>query len=230
MKRLLDCDDPDDEVVRLLIRAGAQHQPSPRSKLRMIAALGLGSAVGLSASKVLAWLGTSSGKLALAVTVAGTAAGGAYVLTSASPAPEASEAVAPRSVDAAVAPRVAHETGLPEPPARASSHEPSASEPSASEPSADALRERPAPSRQARARQRPQPADRAPTPTQPAPPPEPVDLEASLTEETHWVDRLRVAAEAGDRPSFERLARDYGERFPEGQLHPEVNRLRTSLR
>jgi hypothetical protein len=89
MKRLVDRNDPDDEVVRLLIRSGADHHPAPGSKMRLMAALGVGSAVGLSASKVLAWLGTSSGKAALAMSVVGAAAGGAYVMASSPATPSA---------------------------------------------------------------------------------------------------------------------------------------------
>jgi hypothetical protein len=54
--------------------------------------------------------------------------------------------------------------------------------------------------------------------------------EASLSEETRWVDRLRLASENQDRPGFERLLEQYTERFPRGQLYPEVERLRTLLR
>jgi hypothetical protein len=54
--------------------------------------------------------------------------------------------------------------------------------------------------------------------------------EATLTDETAWVDRLRMAAESHDRRTFERLLEQYTERFPEGQLRPEVDRLRTSFR
>ena len=230
MKRLVDLDDPDDEVVRLLIRAGASHQPSPGGKMRLIAALGVGSAVGLSASKVLAWLGTSSGKVALAVTVAGTAAGGAYVLTGAAPdasSPPAPPSVAaPAIVSAATAPSVLPEVAplpldTPEPALDAVSAP--AVEAGEAVERATARSGRRAPPRSARA------TPRAPL-AEPAPPPETLERRASLSDETAWVDRLRMAAEAGDRPGFERLASEYDERFPEGQLHPEVNRLRSSLR
>jgi hypothetical protein len=228
MKRLVDQDDPDDEVVRLLIRAGANHQPAPGSKLRLMAALGVGSAVGLSASEVLAWLGTSSGKVALTLTVVGAAAGGAYVMAS-SPEPLARVSMPAMSVPAApaaaspdaapvAAPSVAEPERAvrPEPPAAAAS-------PSAPEPRLERQPARRTPARAAPPRAR-----------LPAPEPTPAasdeaTREASLSEETLWVDRLRVAAERRDRPAFERLLEQYVERFPEGQLRPEVNRLELSL-
>ena len=45
-----------------------------------------------------------------------------------------------------------------------------------------------------------------------------IEAGARLTEETTWVDRLRVAAESHDRAAFERLRREHSERFPDGQL------------
>jgi hypothetical protein len=220
MKRLVDLNDPDDDVVRLLIRAGANHQPAPGGKMRLMASLGVASAVGLSASKVLAWLGTSSGKVALAVTVVGIAAGGAYVMAGSPPAPS----VAAPSAAAPAAPSAL-------PPfeqATARAAEPPIIEPSSLEPNA--------PARTLAQPHEQRTAPRA-APSRRSPPPEPAPVaseaqarRASLSDETTWVDRLRVAAESQDRPAFERLLEQYGERFPEGQLHPEVNRLRTSLR
>jgi hypothetical protein len=238
MKRLVDQDDPDDEVVRLLIRAGANHQPAPGSKLRLMAALGVGSAVGLSASEVLAWLGTSSGKVALTLTVVGAAAGGAYVMAS-SPEPLARVSVPAMSVPAMSVPAMS----VPAAPAAASPDAAPVAAPSVAEPERAVQPEPPAAAASPGApepRLERQPARR--TPARAAPPrarvpaPEPTPAasdeaarEASLSEETLWVDRLRVAAEGHDRPAFERLLEQYVERFPEGQLRPEVNRLELSL-
>jgi len=225
MKRLVDLNDPDDEVVRLLIRAGANHQPEPGSKMRLMASLGVSSAVGLSASKVLAWLGTSSGKVALAVTVVGTAAGGAYVMAGSPAAPSvaAPSAAAPPTAAAPAAPGA--------PPfeqATARAAEPQIIEPSSLEPSAP--RGTLAQPHEPRTAPRGAPSRRSPPPPEPAPAAsEEQARRASLSDETIWVDRLRVAAESQDRPAFERLLEQYTERFPGGQLHPEVNRLRTSL-
>lgn len=222
MKRLVDRNDPDDEIVRLLIRAGANHRPAPGAKMRLMAALGVGSAVGLSASKVLAWLGTSSGKVALAVSVVGTAAGGAYVVAASSAAPvEAARAAA--TVERPTARRFEPppaEPALAKPPLAEPTLEPSSVEPGV-------------PTR----RHEQQTAVRAAASRQNLPPAKPASVaseararKASLSDETTWVDQLRVAAESQDRPAFERLLEQYTERFPEGQLHPEVNRLRASLR
>lgn len=224
MKRLVDLNDPDDEVVRLLIRAGANHQPAPGGKMRLMASLGVGSAVGLSASKVLAWLGTSSGKVALAVTVVGSAAGGAYVMASSPTAPSVAAPVT-------AAPAASSLPPLEQATARAAEPqilEPFSLEPSSPEPSTP-RGTLPQP-REPRTAPHAAPSRRSPPP-EPAPPASEAQAHrASLSDETTWVDRLRVAAESQDRPAFERLLVQYGERFPEGQLHPEVNRLRTSLR
>jgi hypothetical protein len=221
MKRLVDRNDPDDEIVRLLIRAGANHRPAPGAKMRLMAALGVGSAVGLSASKVLAWLGTSSGKVALAVSVVGTAAGGAYMVAASSAAPiEAARAAA--TVERATARRF--EPAPAEPPLAEPILEPSSVEPGV-------------PGRAPTQRHEQQTAVRAAASRQNPPPAKPASVaseararKASLSDETTWVDQLRVVAESQDRPAFERLLEQYTEHFPEGQLRPEVNRLRTSLR
>lgn len=222
MKRLVDLNDPDDEVVRLLIRAGSNHHPAPGSKMRLMAALGVGSAVGLSASKVLAWLGTSSGKVALAVAVVTAAAGGAYVTAGSSAAPMAATPSAPPPPESAPT-RVADA--------------PAAATPELEPPHLEPITVEPRPNAPHRAlaqrRERPTPARASPSRRSP-PQPEPTSSEAparvSLSDETIWVDRLRVAAESQDRPAFERLLEQYTARFPEGQLHPEVNRLEASLR
>jgi hypothetical protein len=221
MKRLVDRNDPEDEVVRLLIRSGANHQPAPGSKMRLMAALGVGSAVGLSASKVLAWLGTSGGKVALAVSVVGTAAGGAYVM--------AGSPVTP--IAAAPAAATFEQPMFEQPMARAA--EPPAAEPILEAPSSErsAPRRTPAQPHEQRTAGRAAPSRRSLPPAQPASvASEARAHRARLSDETIWVDQLRVAAESQDRPAFERLLEQYAERFPEGQLHPEVNRLRTSLR
>jgi hypothetical protein len=215
MKRLVDRNDPDDEVVRLLIRSGADHHPAPGSKMRLMAALGVGSAVGLSASKVLAWLGTSSGKAALAVSVVGAAAGGAYVMAS-SPVTPSAAAPAAATFEQATA-RTA------EPPAAEPILEPSRSEPSAP-------RRMPAQPHEQPTAERAAPSRRSLPPTKPASAEsEARSGRARLSDETTWVDQLRVAAESQDRPAFERLLEQYAKRFPEGQLRPEVDRLETSL-
>lgn len=265
MKRLLDEDDPNDEIVRLLIRAGAEHQPPRSGKMRLVAALGLGSAIGLSASEALAWIGTSSGKVALAVAVVGVAAGGTF-LAAAPRAPSAAFApdvvlaarapaeLAPlvrparpalaaspealASSDALVSPEApAASPGASAPPLRVSvADEPATGdEPSqTSEPPRAGERAAKAERRRARARTpRARDARGAPaTARAEAARSAAGDGAASsaLSEETIWVDRLRVAAERQDRRSFERLRGEYDERFPEGQLHPEVERLNTLLR
>lgn len=311
MKRLVDEDDPNDEVVRLLIRAAANHHPPPSGKMRLIAALGVGSAIGLSASNVLAWLGTSSGKVALAVTVVGAAAGGTYLATArevpearvaqvsakAAPTPPRAPALletpallgAPAmrdstavpdvtaTPDVAATPDVTVMTSALAAPAAATVPAPrapgQAGEPDvvADAPGSASLafapeRESPRVGRAQRThRQRarlprgraargsgrarelaaPRAADADPASSDASPITDVSSAHAAsaavaaaseaergparLTEETTWVDRLRVAAESHDRATFERLRREHRERFPDGQLYPEVDRLRALL-
>lgn len=237
MKRLVDQDDPGDDVLRLLIRAGANHQPSPTSKMRMMAALGLGSAVGLSASKVLAWLGTSSGKVALSATVIGVAAAGTFALTSQPVAEVTSQPLAATSVgrmpggSQPIAPTPVERLAV-----RADAQQAATApaEPRLEQPALAPDRNAPAalvPPRERRTAPRAltSPPGRFPS----AAPRSDVDTperQASLAVETAWVDQLRLAAEGQDRQAFERLLGQYAQRFPQGQLHPEVNRLRASLR
>jgi hypothetical protein len=189
--------------------------------MRLMAALGVGSAVGLSASKVLAWLGTSGGKVALAVSVVGTAAGGAYLMAGSPMTPIAAAPAAATFEQATFEQPVARAA---EPPAAEPMLEASSSEPSAPQ-------RTPAPPQEQRTAERAAPSRRSLPPAQPAPvASEARARRARLSDETIWVDQLRVAAESQDHPAFERLLEQYTERFPEGQLHPEVNRLRTSLR
>jgi len=260
MKRLLDENDPKDEVLRLLIRAGANHHPPRSGKMRMVAALGLGSAVGLSASEVLAWLGTGSSKVALAVTVIGVAAGGTYLAKapaspvaappalSAAPSAVASGAMASRTmapapidpaqrVSAHVASATAHRAGSPAPVSDAVADSASVAlvateeRPRPARPVGKAPRARAKPARAGAARDsapareralRPEPSATASSLLENSP--------ARLTEETRFVDDLRVAAESHDRRAFERLQSEYARRFSDGQLYPEVERLRALLR
>ncbi len=214
MKRLLD--EPTDEVTRLLIRAGANHQPPRNGKLRLLASLGLGSALGLSTSEVMAWFGSGSGKVALAVTVLGTSGAGLYALASTPRAELRSQAPRAPALVISAPPEL-----QPAPPAAPEEVAPN-----------DVLRrvelDR-APSSPRRRAARPPGATRAAEPKTPDAPPSDTLGRRRLTEETLWVDRLRVAAELGDRTGFERLQQGYAEQFPDGQLRPEVKRLQDTL-
>lgn len=211
MKRLLD--EPTDEVTRLLIRAGANHQPPRMGKFRLLASLGLGGAIGLSTREVLAWLGTGGGKVALAVTVIGASAGGVYSLAGAPraeprhPAPSAPAFVVKAAIEDQPAPLAAAPLAVL---ARDAPHQAEQDPP-------------PLPAR--RGAVRPRRTARAADSSPPVAPPSQALARRLLTEETLWVDQLRVAAEHGDRTSFERLRQGYAEQFPEGQLRPEVHRL-----
>jgi hypothetical protein len=239
MKRLVDQDDPGDDVLRLLIRAGANHQPSPTSKMRVMAALGLGSAVGLSASKVLAWLGTSSGKVALSATVIGVAAAGTFALTSRTVAEVTSQPLAATPVgrmpggSQPSAPTPVEWRAVRGDSQRAATA-PAAVEPRLGQPALasdlDATAALvPLPERRTPPRALTSPRGRSPS-AAPRSDGDTPEIQAGLAVETAWVDQLRLAAEGQDRQAFERLLGQYSQRFPQGQLHPEVNRLRASLR
>jgi hypothetical protein len=229
MKRLLD--EPSDEVTWLLIRAGANHQPPRTGKLRLLASLGLGSVIGLSAREALAWLGTGSGKIGLAVTVLGASAGGVYALAGAPaaevprPGPSTPALVVTAPPAPAVLPPVLPSAAPSAVTAVSSAaHDEAPVEREQAEPRAPARR------RAARAAEAPM-ADAVPTDSVPMADelPSPALSARRLTEETLWVDRLRVAAERGDRAGFLLLQQGYTQQFPEGQLRPEVNRLREAL-
>lgn len=222
MKRLLD--DPTDEVTRLLIRAGVDHQPPRDGKLRLVAALGVGGAFSLLSSEVFAWLGTSAGKATLAVAALGAAASGVYSasgedersqLLARPPAHVAPAHVAPADVARPV--QVAQEGASP------LSEETAAQSVEAGA----APRLQRSPTREAARRTAP----RVPEPARQ----HPVGVEGQPDErrlgvETRWVDRLRAAAERNDRETLQRLLDAYAEEFPEGQLRPEVDRIQGALK
>jgi hypothetical protein len=206
MKRLLD--DPTDEVTRLLIGAAASQMPPRNGKMRLIAALGLGSALGLSSSKVFAWLSTGVGKAGLAIVVVSASAGGVYFSNrerSMSPAP-LSEAT---PVVAVAPPRALGVT------TRSEKLDAAESAPSRPRPAVKARRSSPP----------------AATPTKGARTLAISSEQANhrLGEETRWVDRLRAAAERGDGETLRRLLSAYAEEFPERQLQPEVDRIMSTL-
>jgi hypothetical protein len=128
MKKLLD--ESTDELTCSLLRAGAEHRPSPAAKAQLILALGAGGALGLFSSNAFAWLGTSAGKLtvlSMTLTVVGAVyvgtsyVGTSYVSTSASsselPGPNSNVAAFEDVPSAAPAGQAARSGGRPETPA-----------------------------------------------------------------------------------------------------------------
>jgi hypothetical protein len=217
MKRLLD--DPTDEVTRLLIQAAVDHQPPPSGKMRLVTALGMGSAVGLLSSEVFAWLSTAAGKATLGLAVVGVAAAGV-----------AASGVYSTSVEHDVpqshaAPRVTARPAPPPPPSLQleaaaandrtnglDANEPLPIQPSAIDRPQDKLMPPP------RARERERASQRG----------EPQRDQRRLGEETRWVDGMKVAAERGDGEALRRLLTGYVEKFPEGQLRPEVEKIKNA--
>lgn len=207
MKRLLD--EPGDEVTRLLIEAGVEHQPPRDGKVRLMTALGVGSALGLASSEVWAWFGTGTGKVVATVAFVGAAAGGAYVAT-ADERPRATLAQGTPTAHVAEPPHVASDPPpVPEAPADVAQVE-------AEPPSAEAAPERDRGVARRTAKRKL---------TRPS---EPRD-ERRLGEETAAVDRLKRLAERGESDAVSALLESYYARFPEGQLRPEVERLQREL-
>lgn len=205
MKRLLD--DPTDEVTRLLIRAAVDHQPPRSSKMRLVAALGMGSAAGLLSSEVLAWLGTSAGKATLALTALGVAAGGVYSTRTEREVPQSH--AAPPAMARPATPDV-----LPGGPAPLDGAE------------TPPLPLQPAPVDRPQSKLEPPP--RAREREQASPSTQPQQAQRRLGEETRWVDRMKSAAERGDRATLQHLLTGYAEKFPAGQLQPEVDRIKSA--
>lgn len=213
MKRLLD--DPTDEVTRLLIQAAVDHQPPPSGKMRLVTALGVGSAVGLLSSEVFAWLSTAAGKATLGLAVVGVAAAGVAASSAYSTRVEHD---APQGH--AAPPVMAHPASssaslqLEEAAASHDTRRLDASERLPIQPSAiDRPRDKLTPPPRARERERA------------APRAEPRADQRRLGEETRWVDKMKVAAERGEGETLRRLLTGYAEKFPEGQLRPEVERI-----
>ena len=203
MKRLLD--DPTDEVTRLLIQAAVDHQPPPAGKMRLMTALGMGSGFSLLSTEVFAWLSTAVGKATLGVATLGVAAGGVY---SASTEHEPQTPAKPVPVSVA--------------PARV--------ERSAPVENAYVSETLPIQSRAADKPQRPPTLTNRSRATEKAAVPTAIERDARrLGEETRWVDRLKLAAENGDKETLRRLFASYAEKFPEGQLKPEVDRIKKDL-
>lgn len=206
MKRLLD--ESGDEVTRLLIEAGVEHQPPRDGKVRLMTALGVGSALGLASSEVWAWFGTGTGKVVATVAFVGAAAGGAYVAT-VDEQPGATLAHGAPTVRVAEPPHVASDPPpVPEPPAVAQVE--------AEPPSVEAAPEHDRGVARRTAKRKL---------TRPS---EPRD-ERRLGEETAAVDRLKRLAERGESDAVSALLESYYARFPEGQLRPEVERLQREL-
>lgn len=221
MKRLID--EPEDEVTRLLLQAGANHRPPRFGKLRLMAALGLGSAVSLSASKALAGLSTSGAKASLVLAVVGASAGAGYVLLAPPSEPPGPRLSAPAAAAAPAAP------GLPATRPLAAEEKVAAAAVDAEAPPVHARERGVRPPRRASVRKR-LALEKSARPDDgvhaESPPAAPTGSSRSLRDETLWLDRLRVAAEQNDLAEFEDLLRGYEQRFPEGQLGLEARRLR----
>lgn len=211
MKRLLD--DPTDEVTRLLIRAGVDHQPPRAAKARLVATLGMGSAVGLLSSKVFAWLSTGAGKATLGMAAVSVAAGGVYSARVERDLPQSHAAPPAMARPAPPAPSLPLEEPEAHDVAEALAHgEPLPIQP----PTIDRPRGSPMPPARPREREQASPST------------EPQPDQRRLGEETRWVDRMKLAAERGDGETLRRLLTEYVEKFPEGQLRPEVDRIKNA--
>jgi hypothetical protein len=245
MKKLLD--ESTDELTCSLLRAGAEHRPSPAAKAQLILALGAGGALGLFSSNAFAWLGTSAGKLTvLSMTL--TVVGAVYVGVSSSNEPLSS---APSS---SAAPLAVNDTAREVPPgslqAGSMGSDPVAQAPSSAAPSADTRElenqgaavgdateaapgsgprggsEKLATRSSARRQRRPapEPAEAVTKASDPE-----VMARARLDAEVQLVDEMRSAAQRDDRAALGRLVRSYETGFPEGQLRQEVAQFASRL-
>lgn len=236
MKRLLE--DPEDDVTRLLIAAGVQHQPPAGGKARLIATLGLGSLLWSWTSEAWAWFGTGAGKLTLVVVAAGAAAGGGLYGGEPTAASSArAETSAEREPTGATVPRAelgtlakpASPSAAVEAPDVAGERE-TAEATVVDEPAAgDSVGVRSTARRATASATRREAAAARPSPRGTRRASQGAVDEGELREETRWVERMQEAAARQDRATLDRLQSGYAARFPAGQLRPEVKRIEDSL-
>lgn len=235
MKRLLD--ETPDAFERSMLRAGSDVQPDASGKTRLLSAIAagtLGVAAGTGVGQAASmpwWKALFATKLGKATLIGFVAAGsGTALVVLREPAPSVNvnlpaEAGSPTNSTLSVS-SVARNPGVT--PAVVSAPSavvalPSVALDDSSAVSPTASSSLAAPSRVNKSK-RPLPTPTAVATVAPSVGPSPLVLEARL------VERLRSAIRQGQTTAAEGLLAEYRQKFPDGQLRPEVNKLESQWR
>lgn len=239
MKRLLD--ETPDAFERSMLRAGSDVQPDASGKTRLLSAIAagtLGVAAGTGVGQAASmpwWKALFATKLGKATLIGFVAAGsGTALVVLREPAPSVNvnlpaEAGSPTNSTLSVS-SVARNPGVTPAVVSAPSavvalpsvalDDPLAASPAVSPTASSSLA---APSRVNKSK-RPLPTPTAVATVAPSVGPSPLVLEARL------VERLRSAIRQGQTTAAEGLLAEYRQKFPDGQLRPEVNKLESQWR